>query len=393
MQKYFRVLMKKTAVLVLFLLGAFAIFRISFSIQPDITIIGPVKYADGLGRNTIDFASILSKEFNISIIPTQLDKQDLPEWVNKCLKKNTKGLGKLVLYIKPVWELKNKDLKLLRQIKSKYKSKLIAYSMFESSLIPESGVQVLNEFFDVVVVPDPYLVSAYKSSGVYRPIEVLPLAVDFSELKKFPLKTKKNKVFTFTALSSSIYRKNILGIVEAFSDKFKNRQDVRLVINSRYSFNGNHHEILRYLHRHDIRNVIFTTRSLKNFEYNNLFASSDCFVSAAFGEGFSIQPREAMVLGIPSIVTNNTAQQTICSSGLVKSVECHMTEPAYHYFSDKPYGLFFKCSREDLSEAMEDVYLNYDKYLERNLEARSWALNFDISNLENTYLLFFKKMK
>lgn len=383
----------KSKIRLFFLIGIsfITLFFIKYPNNTEITLVGPVVAADGLGRNTIDFATILKENFKISIYPTSMQKEDLPTWIKPLFQKKLGCIGKIVLYIKPVWNLKKNDIEFLQKITSKKERRLIAYSMFESSLIPLNGVEILNKYFDLVVVPDPYLVQVYKDSGVTKPIEMLPLAVNFTKLKKIPLKTTKNDPFVFTILSSAIYRKNILTAVEAFSKSFKNNPHVKLIINSRYSFNGSNHEILRYIHHHQINNIQFTTKSLEENEYNKLLAQSDCFLSVSLGEGFSIQPREAMVLGIPTIVTSNTAQTTICNTGLVSAVECKVKEPAFHYFSDTPYGDYFKCSVDDLSQALEDVYYNYDYYLSNSYRAREWALKYDINVLNDTYIAFFQK--
>jgi glycosyltransferase involved in cell wall biosynthesis len=355
----------------------------------DITVVGPVVAADGLGRNTIDFFDVLRTKYKVNLLWTHLDRAHLPDWIKEFVKKKPKLIGKLILYTKPVWNLSAKDISFLDLIKESKDKVKIAYSMFESSLLPPMGVECLNKYFDLIVVPDEYLIDVYKNSGITKPIKVLPLGLNFSELAKFPIKRKKNENFVFTILSSAIYRKNILGTVHAFAKVFKNNPHVQLRINSRYSINGSNHEILRFIMNEGLQNVTFTTKALSEPEYNQLLSSSDCLVNLSMGEGFSIQPREAMVTGIPVIVSNNTAQKTICNTQLVKAVNSTIEEPAFHYFADAPYGNFFKCNQSDIEEAFLDVYHNYDKYLRNAEKAREWALQYDLKNLKDSYLDFF----
>lgn len=358
--------------------------------MPDITVIGPVVAADGLGRNTIDFVELLSEKYEVNCMATMLNTTDVSEKILKKTSKKPLFIAKNVIFTKPVWNLTTPKKKILRDLKKNKSRKLVAYSMFESSALPKEGVDNLNTYFDLVCVPDAFLVDVYKNSGVMIPIKVLPLCMDFSDLLKQPLKQKKGTPFTFTILSSSIYRKNILGAVEAFASRFKDRQDVLLRINSRYSQNGSNHEILRFIKKHNLTNVILTTSKLSSQDYQEILCHSDCFLSVSLGEGFSIQPREAMCLGIPTIVTDNTAQTTICNTGLVRTVSCPFEEPAYHYFSDTPYGNFYKCSSDDLADAMEDVMNHYDEYLSKGQHARNWAKTYDLQNMKPVYLNFFE---
>ena len=371
---------------------AFLVALIAFILVPvkraDITVIGPVVMADGLGRNTIDFIHMLKTRYTVNCVPTLTKVSELPKDIKRCLNKRLSRYGRVVLYTKPVWDAKLKDYKRFERLK-KSNSLVVAYSMFESSALPQEGVNILNDYFDVVVVPDEYFIDVYRNSGVIKPIKVLPLAMNFGALENKPFKKVKNDPFVFTILSSAVYRKNMFTAVKAFEKAFGNNPHVKLRINSRYSMGGANHEVLRYLQAHPLDNIVYTTKSLLTDEYNSLLADSDCLLSVAMGEGFSIQPREAMMLGIPCIVTNNTAQSTICKTGLVRSVECSIEEPAFHYFSDQSYGKYYKCTIDDLASAFLDVYHNYDRYLEKSQQAKAWASFYTIEALQKVYVEFF----
>ena len=55
-------------------------------------------------------------------------------------------------------------------------------------------------------------------------------------------------------------------------------------------------------------------------KYIEFISTFDCYVNLSKGEGFSIPPRESLALGIPCIISDNTAHKTICDSGLVLPV-------------------------------------------------------------------------
>jgi glycosyltransferase involved in cell wall biosynthesis len=135
----------------------------------------------------------------------------------------------------------------------------------------------------------------------------------------------------------------------------------------------------------NLPNIIFTKEEMDTEKYVKTFKSIDCYVSLSKGEGFSIQPREAMLLGIPVIATDNTGQSPICDSQLVRTVQSTGTEPA----SNSSYGGFtgrqYTCELDDAVEALKDVKENYDFYLSRGEQAREWALQYDFSNMKPLY--------
>lgn len=357
--------------------------------QPDITIIGPVAEADGLGRNTIDFIKMLSNNYYVNCRPTSLIKKEIGNQVKKVIDYPKTKFGKVVIVTQPLWTPQTQNNKLYKQLAKRQDSIKVAYSMFESSLIPVEWVDILNENFDIVVVPDDYLAKVYRNSGVTIPIRTLPLAIDFTSLVKKPLKTETKNPFVFTILSSGLHRKNILGPVKAFARLFANRDDVILRINSRYSLDGTNKEIKAFIKNLGINNILMSERALTRKQYNCLLENSDCLINASMGEGFSIQPREAMTLGIPCIVSDNTAQSTICQSGLVKSISLHEKEPALHFFSDLPYGYYFRCDQEELTQALWDMYKNHSSYLAKSHDMRQWAFQYDISQMTPRYIEFF----
>ena len=76
------------------------------------------------------------------------------------------------------------------------------------------------------------------------------------------------------------------------------------------------------------RNVEILLSSLPGSEYKSFLQSLDCYVLLSRGEGFSLTPREALALGKPCIITNNTAHQTIAKTGFVYVVQSRLPEPA-----------------------------------------------------------------
>ncbi len=113
--------------------------------------------------------------------------------------------------------------------------------------------------------------------------------------------------------------------------------------------------------------------------------SLDCYVSFAKGEGFGIPPREAMALGVPVILSDNTAHTTICQSGNVISVPSKIRMPAYYDHLQKYVGDNYNCTLSDACNALNNVYVNYCAYLQNVSKAREWVQQYSYKNLATLF--------
>ncbi len=386
--------MKKTLLslsLILLIALGFFVYLKSNS-RPHLTVMGYVRMADGLGRQTVEVIDTFKDEMSVSFVPTHRNRlQDVPKRLHKILKTKNRPLGKVILFEDCLWLPNHHPYKKL-QTPVRDDQIRIAYSMFESSRIPAEWTIILNTYFDAVAVPDPYFVSVYKESGVKIPVFVVPLAVDLSPNLKFPVKNCANTPFTFANLSTCVDRKNQLTLVRAFAKEFGNNKKVSLLINARAAFNKLDFEIVKEIKNLGLANVIFNINPLSKSEYQDLFHEIDCYVNLSKGEGFSIQPREAMALGIPVIVTDNTAQSTLCASGLVTPVSSTIKKPAFYDWGDY-YGHSFDCTIDDAAAALKEVYDNYPTYLKRGEEARAFAAKSQYIHLKPLYRTLIKPKK
>jgi len=389
--------------IILSLIGFFTVATVAFSTMqlqknhknkkkhrekpdPHVTIMGPVVMADGIGRQTAELAKMLAHDYKVRIVSNSIVLDDVPREVKKILNTEYKGLGKVVIVEESLWAPDGRAERIDRMFDTVAQDDQIrfAYSMIESSRVINEWAMMLNLYFDGVIVPDPFLVEAYRDSGVTIPIFYVPLAVDLKDFINRPLKKKKEKgPMVFANLSTAIERKNQALLIKAFAKALGNNPNAALVINSRYNDITTRNKIMDTLAECKCSNIFYSDIVLRKDAYLKLFENIDCYVSLSTGEGFSIQPREAMALGIPVIATNNTAQSAICKTGLVRSVKSEILQPAHYYNHRLPTGYQFNCTLEDATAAIKDVYLNYDYYLSKGVESRKWASTFSYSNENN----------
>lgn len=353
----------------------------------DLTLMGRVMHSDGLCRIPITVAEMLKDDLSINFhLKDYYDLHNIPEDVKKLMVQNARATGQVLLYCDSLWtEGKNSTNVMVKaQIN-------IAYSMLESTKIPQTWVKILNNKFDAVAVPDSFLIEVYKNCGVKIPIFVLPLALNLDPFLNTPLKQKQNEVFVFGTSASFSPGKNHETLLDAFIAKFGNNPKVKLLIHGRW---GEQH-IIDSLHskikKANISNVEIIQKIFTPDEYLSFFKQLDCYVLVSKGEGFSVTPREALALGLPCVISNNTAHKTICDTGLVYSVPSDVLEKAiYHGFGNQDCGYKFCCHTKDVLIGLSAVYDNYPVYLRNSENARIWAAQYSYQNLQKYYLNLIK---
>ena len=270
----------------------------------------------------------------------------------------------------------------------------IACSVIEMDAIPRDWVTLLNEQFDAVVVPDPYLVAVYKNSGVVKPIFCIPQGILVKDYctKDYAHHTyeEKGAPFTFGVSARNYPHKNLVKLMEAFHEEFGNDEQFRLCVHAKDDLHLND-GLAEYVADVNAKNIIVTSDVLSRSDYIAFINSLDCYVLISRGEGFSVTPREAMALGIPCILSNNTAHTTICKTGCVYAIECPIKQPCFWIPVLDTVGNDFDCYKDDVKKALRDVYLHYEYYYKRAQRPRSrlWAMSFEWEELVPLYETLF----
>ena len=273
----------------------------------------------------------------------------------------------------------------------------IALSMLEATKMIPQCVEILNENFDAVIVPDEYWINIYRESGITIPIFVLPCGLYLDNLLEKPFREETGHPFIFGFSAAFWYRKNQELVLEAFAQEFTGpeQNNVKLLLHGR----GGHQEIIDSL-----INTI-KTRNLNaeihigyfnDQTYEDFLALLDCYILVSRAEGYSISPREAMAAGIPCILSNNTAHITLCNSGYVLSVPSNIpVEPdQYESLAGKvDRGVQFTCSITDIRKAMREMYENYKAYKEKARHAREWVKQYRFATLKAKHLNFINPKK
>lgn len=352
---------------------------------PHLTVVGEIDYWGSLTRTTIGAIDILYDKFPINFIRTPRNKmginfKDMPYKVKKTVKASKKEYGKVILLCET---LNNPSV--WKELPKFPKSSLrVAVSVTEFSQISEKWVNAFNNYFDMIIVPDPFLIDIYKNSGIKIPIFFLPNGIytrDFLAVK--PRKYDSSRPFVFGVSSTFIPRKNNDLLVDAFIKAYGNNPKFKLAICGRYGQADLINKLKNKIKNKRINNIFLLQKRLSQKDYIRFISEIDCYVSFAKGEGFSMTPREAMLIEKPCILSNNTGHRTICDTGLVKAVKSDIKEPA-----KGGLGIYYNCRFADTVKALKSMHRNYDKYLNKAKKAKLWAMQYDYFNQTGLYMGF-----
>lgn len=357
-------------------------------LKPDLTIISNLNVADGIGRQGLGLLSCLKDDLNINtlILPPTNYKDVQKDLLAIVAKPFNQQYGKVSFWTYILGLNEN-----LTSIHSQLKSDIkIAYSMFESDAIPKFWTSILNNYYDLVCVPDEYLVDVYKNSGVKIPIFVLPLGIWIELFLNSPRIERPRKPFTFGMSAGFYERKNHLKLLNAFANKFANSENFQLKLHGR--FGPIKSKIELEVARLNLFNVELISKPFSQQEYLEWFKSIDCYVYPSMGEGFSITPREALALGIPTIISNNSVHKTICKTGFVRSVRSAKKVAAVYELFGGKVGNCFDINQDDLEKEMIDISKpnNYIQAVKHTNIALPWVRQYLWSELKPFYLTLIK---
>ena len=359
--------------------------------QYELTVAGPILFADGLGRLAIGLIDTFKYDLKINFVSSRpfISLKDLPDDVKSLITPKAKIAGNVGILFEQLWTPGNHNYKAMPDCFIK-----LAYSMLESTAIPQEWVHILNKNFDTVIVPDSFYQDVYKNSGVTIPVFVLPHGIYIEELLQQPIKKQAGKPFVFGMSAAFWERKNYELLIKAFAQEFGNTDKVLLKLHGRPGGDKNTKQnILHMLKQHALPNIIFIDKLFNHQEYIQFMTSLDCYVLLSKGEGYSVTPREALALGIPCILSNNSAHKTLCKTGFAIPVDCSLQEPAYHVFFKRYLGNQFNCKLQDARKALRAVYENYNYYLQKAKPGRTWVTRYLYKNLKPHYLQFIKPQK
>lgn len=222
-------------------------------------------------------------------------------------------------------------------------------SMWESSLLPEPFRESLD-VFDTIIVPSEQNQELF--SRYHPDVKYVPLGIDTKFWAPTPRPKLDAEHFTFL-ISGGGYRKGSDLVIEAFRKVFNGRTPdgpaPRLFVHSAKASEFPMDERIHLI-----------TGKLTDEEERALYAMAHVYVQPSRGEGFGLRPLQAMAQGCPTIATNAHGHAAY-GDLITYPLGWTLQETPPQSFHHGPAGSWWEPNFDELCEAMEDAYLNYDQ--------------------------------
>lgn len=216
-------------------------------------------------------------------------------------------------------------------------------TMWEARTIPPAFRDTLHEY-DLVMVPSLQNVELFGQH--HDNVQFLSLGVDPALWHPIPV-TMPGAHFNFL-ISGRGPRKGIDLAYEAF----------RTVFTKPEQFTPVPRLIMKSMKGHQdyySNTVTHVTGIMESLDERDLYANAHCYLQPSRGEGFGLQPLQAMALGRPTILTADHGHASFAHLGIGLST----TPSKADYFIFGDAGEWWEPNFEELCEAMWDVYSNY----------------------------------
>lgn len=252
-----------------------------------------------------------------------------------------------------------------------YKDQIpVMFSMWEAQRVPETFRATLHEF-ETLIVPSDQNADIFSE---YHPnIHVCYLGVD--DKQWFFMARKKPELFFNFLIGGSGPRKGTDLAYKAFRKVFatwpKDGPVPRLIMKNprNEQFHGDRIEIIG--------------GKLSAHAEVDLYANAHCYLQPSRGEGFGLQPLQAIAQGCPTILTNAHGHASYAHLGY--GLDSTYSQSAYFIYGDA--GDWWEPDFDQLCSYMEYVYNNYDDAcLHAANGAEEVANNFTWKNVGDRFI-------
>lgn len=229
--------------------------------------------------------------------------------------------------------------------------RLVVMTMWEATNLPEPFRESLH-LFDTVLVPSQQNVELF--SPFHPDVRYVPLGID-PEVWKQTRRTPPTNRFTFL-IGGSGPRKGLDVAYKAFLAAFPD---------SSWG-DGPEPWLLMKSPRHTPfvgSRIMQINGRLSAEDEVALYATSHCYLQPSRGEGFGLQPLQAIAQGCPTILTDAHGHASFAHLGIGISAELVDTKPGAFMYGEA--GQWWEPSVDEMAEQMRWVYDNYEQ-AERN---------------------------
>lgn len=242
----------------------------------------------------------------------------------------------------------------------------IAYTVWESSRIPENELACLDES-DEIWIPSSWGKSVLEANGIASDrIAVVPEGVDVRLYR--PMKNDRDDLrrkFRFLCVGKWEKRKGIDVLLHAYAEAFDTNEPVELVL---HCHNANAPELnieglIDGLELPPHPRIVHSS-PVTEVQMPHLYNSCDVFVLATRGEGWGLPVIEAMACAKPVIVTNHGACLDFVNSGNAYLVDVKAmvhVDDGRNFDPSLDFGEWAEPDQDHLACLLRHVFENRDE--------------------------------
>lgn len=244
----------------------------------------------------------------------------------------------------------------------------VLYTMYEATQLPETFREGFHNF-DLIVVPSEHNLELFSR---YHPnVKYVPLGVDTTQWRATP-RQEPELFFTFLCGGSGP-RKGQDVVVEAFRKAFPEGSwgdgpIPRLILKSP---RGNRECMGVELMGDRIETI---SGRISDDEEIGLYEQAHCYVQPSRGEGFGLQPLQALCQGIPTIATTDHGHGAY-KHLVAHPVRTHLDRVPEGSFMFGDSGDWWEPNLNDVVDHMVDIYRNYDAACDVALQTAVLAMD------------------
>ena len=256
---------------------------------------------------------------------------------------------------------------------------IVFHTMFEAQPLPPGWIDVLN-CAGMLWVPSKYSADLFHEAGVKTPTFIAGYGVahrEYTYIDRRQREVERGAPMKFILWADTLFsRKNVVKTVRAFIDAGLPNAELEVKLHSFAGMNAG--TMFSDGKGRPLANISIHTGAWPRTKLVKWLHSADAGLYFSGGEGFGMQPLEAMATGLPMAVANNTGMMEYLKPGNHVPVNCPKMVKDMTY--SLAYGYDAMTYEPDYEQAVEQIrwmYANRDKLHEIGDAGYAEAVQWD----------------
>lgn len=227
---------------------------------------------------------------------------------------------------------------------------------WEETGYPQKYIDRFQRCLDGITVMSAAVRKILIDNGTALPMRVSGLGVDhILRTPPLPYEGHLGEGFRFLYISSGFPRKGLDVLLDAYGRAFTGADAVTLVLKTFPNPHNRVEDLVRAFQENhsDPPRVVVIDKDLPDGMVRDLYRRCHAFVAPTRGEGFGLPMAEAMLHGLPVIVTEGSGQADFCTQETAWLIPARWAHAASHL--SEPGSLWLDPDRDALAETLRRV--------------------------------------